>query len=240
MKNPEKPGKMPVLIAGFLLLALGPLFSQDLFQQGEDAFMNNQPEKTVTLLTPLAEGGSSKKETYLYLGIALQQLGRYSEAVSAFSRGVEKTLPPYDRLYFNMGNNYFLLNQDTDAERAFGRAIQENSRLASAYLNRANTRMRMTKYRDAAADYRVYLIQAPDSPQKAAIEDLINRLDGYLASEEQRKQQEAAARAAEEERQRALLASVLSSLENAESDTVNMRAESEDVESLDLELDIED
>ena len=232
-------GKTLTLILFFLTAAL-LLSAQDLLKEGETAFLNNEPEKAVTLLSPVVDSGPTAKEPYLYMGISLQQLGRYSDAVAVFTKAVEKTLPPYDKLYFNMGNNYFLMEKDTDAERAYGRAIQENNRLSSAYLNRANTRMRLTRYRDAVADYRMYLIQKPDSPQKPVIEELINRVESFMMSEEERKQQEEAARLAEEERQKALLQSVLSSLQNADEATVNMRAESESIQSSEIELDIAD
>jgi len=154
--------------------------------------------------------------------------------------GINYGLPPYGNLYFNMGNNYFLLDQNEAAERAFSKAIEENGAFTDAVLNRANTRMRLEKYVAAIGDYRLYLLQEAESPQKDAIEELIARVQAYLAQVELEKQEEDARRAAEAERQRALLAAVLSSLENADDDTVNMRADSEDIETFDMELDIED
>lgn len=246
--TPAERGKKAMTGKGricfFIILGLAvtglSLPAQDVFSQAEEAFMSNQPDKVVTLLAPLVDSGTSRKQVYLYQGVALQQLGRYSDAVSALSRGVEKTLPPHDVLYFNMGNNYFMMNRDSDADRAYGRAIQENSGYTPAYLNRANTRMRLGRHNEALGDYRFYLLQNPGSSQRATIEELIRRVEGYLASEEQRKQDEEAARLAEEARQKALLDSVLQSLQNLDSETANLQAGSEDIETFDPGLDIAD
>ena len=228
------------LIFSFLLLLPVIIWGQDLFDQGEEAFLNNDPESALIYLEPLAEQGSSDNRVYMYLGIAMQQLGRYQGAVDIFKKGIEHGLPPFDSLYFNMGNNYFIQGQDDAAERAYSKAIEQNGQMAGAFLNRANTRIRSAKYINAVSDYQLYLKLDADSPQRDVIEALISKVQAYLAEEERIRQEEEVRRAVEAERQRALLASVLSSLENAEDDTVNMRAESEDIESFDMELDIED
>ncbi|MBI9103628.1 MAG: hypothetical protein JEY99_14535 [Spirochaetales bacterium] len=226
----------------FLLIMPLPIHSaeSELWKKGEEAFLNNQPEQAVSFLEPLTQEQVSDNQVYLYLGIALQQLGRFQRAVEVLTMGVNYGLPPYGRLYFNMGNNYFLLEENEAAERAFSKAIEEDGAFADAILNRANTRMRLEKYVTAIGDYRLYLLQESNSPQREAIEELILRVQAYLAEVELEKQEAEARRAAEAERQRALLASVLSSLENADDDTVNMRADSEEIESFDMDLDIED
>ncbi|MDR1893085.1 MAG: hypothetical protein LBQ61_00120 [Spirochaetales bacterium] len=235
----------PLVKAVFLILSLllcPALSAQEnsVFAEAEEAFLNNQPEKTAALLGPLVDGGSTRREVYLYQGIALQQLGRYTEAAAVFSRGVERTLPPHDKLYFNLGNNYFLLNQNADAERAYGRAIQENLSFAPAYLNRANTRMRMEQYPQAMDDYRAYLLRAPNSPQKQNIEDIIGRIDDYLKAEEARRVAEEERKAAEEARQRALMEGVLQSFQNLTNDTSNLQAESEGIQEVESFFDIVD
>ncbi len=225
-----------LLITTLFILPAG----EDLFSRGEEAFLNNNPELAVSFLEPAVDGGIRDKKAYLYLGIAMQQLGRYQKAVETFSLGIERTPPPYDTLYFNMGNNYFIQGQNDSAERAYSKALEENDTFAPAILNRANTRMRLDKWVKAIGDYRLYLIHEEDSPQKDVILELISRIQSFMAEQERLRQEEEAYRQAEEARQRALLESVLSSLDNAEDDTVNMRADSEDIESFEMELDIED
>lgn len=231
---------MAIIALLFLSGILYPLTAQDLLTMGKEAFLNNQPQEAITYLSSALEVKAGMKEHYLYLGIAYQQVGEYSRAVETFSRGIENTPPPHAKFYFNMGNNYFAAGNSEGAEQAYSRAVAQDERFNAAYLNRANTRMRMERYDEAVQDYKLYLLRVPEDSQRSVIEELIRRVEAFRVDEEQRKREEEERRRAEEERQKALLQSVLDSLQNAEDDTVNLRADSEDVEGFDMELDIED
>ncbi|GAH59279.1 unnamed protein product, partial [marine sediment metagenome] len=105
--------------------------------------------------------------------------------------------------------------------------------LESAYLNRANSRLKLEKMEGALADYIFYLRIAPNSPQREEIEKLIALLKGFLTTEESREQDEI-------QRQKDLLNQVLASLQNASEDTRNLSADSEQIEEEYDEIDIED
>ena len=139
-----------------------------------------------------------------------------------------------------MGNNFFAAGDFQGAERAFTQAVSQGSSPPQTYLNRANVRIKLEKLTDAVSDYRFYLLRVPDDPQKPVIEELIARIEAFQLSEAERKKMEEEQRRQEEERQRALLESVLKSLQNVEDDTVNLEADSEDVEGFEMEFDIED
>lgn len=222
------------------LLALLPLHAEDPLTLGREAFLNNQPREAVSYLSNALEAGGGTKNDYNYLGIAYQQLEEYFKAVEAFQKGIERTVPPHGQLYFNMGNNYFAAGDFQGAERAYTQAISQGTSPNHAYLNRANTRMKLEKFTDAVSDYRYFLLRVPDDPQRPVIEELIGRVEAFQLSEADRKRMEEEQRRQEEERQRALLESVLKSLETTKEDTVNLEAESEDVEGFEMEFDIED
>lgn len=227
----------------FMLILLLPAFSsiaQDSLELGRAAFLDNKPQEAISYLSNAVETGSASKDDYLYLGIAHQQMGDYGLAADVFETAITKTSPPHGRFYFNLGNNLFANGDIYDAETAFSKAISQDDSLTDAYLNRANVRMKLNKLSDAVGDYRYYLLRVPDAPQKETIEELIRRIEVFQMNEEERKRLEEEERQLEQERQRALLESVLNSLQNAEDDTVNLKADSEDVEDFDMELDIED
>ncbi len=235
IKGPYRP-----LTVLFFLFVFLPVFAEDPLELGRQAFFNNQPREAASYLSNGLESGSGTKNDYNYLGIAYQQLEEYDKAVAAFQQGIERTSPPHGQLYFNMGNNFFAAGDYSGAERAFTQAISQGSSPNQAYLNRANTRMKLEKLTDAVSDYRYYLLRVPADPQRPVIEELISRIEAFQLSEAERKQMEEEQRRQEEERQRALLESVLKSLETVEGDTVNLEADSEDVEGFDIEFDIDD
>ena len=240
MRLPEIKKTRPRIPVLLFLLAVLPLNAEEPLELGRKAFLNNQPREAVSYLSNALEAGGGTKNDYNYLGIAYQQLEEYYKAVEVFQKGIERTVPPHSQLYFNMGNNYFAAGDLQGAERAYTQAIAQGSSPNQAYLNRANTRMKQEKYTDAVSDYRYYLLRVPDDPQRPVIEELISRVEAFQLSEAERKRMEEEQRRQEEERQRALLESVLKSLETTKGDTVNLEADSEDVEGFEMEFDIED
>jgi len=224
----------------FLLAAVFSVSAQDSLELGRAAFLDNKPQEAISYLSNALETGVATKNDYLYLGISHQQMGDYFKAVQVFQSAIANTSPPHGQLYFNMGNNLFANGENPDAERAFTQAINQDGSLTSAYLNRANVRMKLDMLTEAVSDYRYYLLRVPDAPQKETIEELIRRIENFQMAEEDRLRLEEEEKRLEQERQKALLESVLNSLQNAEDDTVNLKADSEDVEDFDMELDIED
>ncbi|MBN2510794.1 MAG: hypothetical protein JXB03_10970, partial [Spirochaetales bacterium] len=83
-----------------------------------------------------------------------------------------------------------------------------------------------------------YLVFVPDTPKRAKIEEILGLLQAEIDAEETRRLTEEARRLEEEEKQRKLLESVLSSLDSASTDTKNLSAGTEDVETPEIELDI--
>ena len=235
-----KSGKIGPIAFLFVLFSLFPLTAQNLLEKGEEAFLNNQAREAITYLSTALEGKVGLKKHYLYLGIAYQQVGEYDQAVKTLAQGINKTPPPHANFYFNMGNSHFSDGQAEKAESAYSQAISRDETFNPPYLNRANARMHLERYQEAVQDYRLYLLREPEAPQREVIEELIRRVENYQAEETKRKEEEKERRRAEEEHRKALLQSVLSSLKDVEDDTVNLKADSEDIEEFNMELDIED
>jgi tetratricopeptide (TPR) repeat protein len=239
--------KIKIQVLVVLILFSSPLYSLSFFEDGEKLFLENRPNEALVKLEAALGEEKGNEMVYLYLGIIYEQLGDYNKAVSILELGLPFAGSQREKFYFNLGNNYFMLEKHARAEEMYSRILKSDSGYSSAYLNRANTRMRMEKYKDAVADYNRYLSLRPSAPQRQEIQQLISLLTAQFAGEERlkaeeerRKQEEMQREEREKKRQEELLKQVLSSLENATGDTTSFTAGSETIEVVEEELDIED
>ncbi len=216
------------------------LSSASMFEQGEKLLLNNQLSEAIVMFEGALEQDPMNTRTYFYLGNIYEIRKEYSSAVNILTKGLNTTGKETGRFYFEIGNNYFKDGDYISAADMYSRSIQNSSGFADPYLNRANSRVKSGDYTLAARDYRLYLNMVPASSQKTEIEKMISILELTVAEDERLRAEEEARRLAEEARQKALLDSVLQSLSNAGEDTTNISAESEDIEDIEVELDIED
>jgi tetratricopeptide (TPR) repeat protein len=216
------------------------LYSQNLFEEGEKLLLNNQLSDAAVMFEGAIEQEPENADAYLYLGYIYEVKQDYASAVSVMLKGVDVVDEKVETLYFNIANNYFKAGEYEKAVDMYTKAITKKSGYADAYLNRANTRVKSGAYPQALRDYKLYLNMRPADRQKDNIEKMISMLEINIAEQETRRKQEEQQRLAEEERQRALLESVLDSLSTAGSDTTNLSAESERIDDIEIELDIED
>jgi tetratricopeptide (TPR) repeat protein len=106
------------LIAAALIVAAGPLFSQD-FRAGPDG----------------ESGAKNDAESYLNSGRAYSEKGDYDRAVADFDQAISID-PDYAEAYYNRGTAY---SKKEDYDRAmtdFDRAISIDPDYAKAYNNR--------------------------------------------------------------------------------------------------------
>ncbi len=221
---------MAVIIS--LLLSL-ILTASSMLGEGEKLFLENKPREAEVILKEALLENPENEKIYLYLGIIYEQLGDLQKAIRILKRGLNVAKEYKHLFYLNLGNNLFGQEEYSLAEEMFAEAVNIDGKLESAYLNRANSRLKLEKMEGALADYIFYLRIAPNSPQREEIEKLIALLKGFLSEEESRNQEEI-------QRQKDLLKQVLNSLQNASEDTRNLSADSEQIEEEYDEIDIED
>lgn len=239
----EKNSNRSLLVCLFLIsFPLFPIYTADnaFWEQGETLMMNDKPGEAIPLLESALEVDPGNEKIYLYLGLAYQQTGAYAESVQVLRDGVSRTEKSRDRFYYNIGNGLMLLENYSLADEFFTKAIKENPALHQAYLNRANSRVRQEALSDSVRDYKVYLSLNPGAEQRESIEKMIALLEQTVQERREQRLAEEARRREEEARQKALLDSVLQSLDNADSDTTHLSAESEDIQDTELEIDIEE
>lgn len=224
----------------FICIIVTGLGAQSMFEEGENLLLNNQLKDAAMMFEAVIEQEPDNVQAYLYLGYIYEVKQDYNSAISVLSDGVVKTSSKQEQFYFNIANNYFKSGDFEMAASMYSRSMQGRSGFAEPYLNRANCRVNTGEYSLAVRDYNLFLNMKPDDPQRPKIEKMISLLELSIVEDENRRQDEEQRRIAEAARQKALLDSVLNSLSNAGSDTTNLSAESENIEDIEIELDIED
>ena len=226
-----------VLIMG-TCLAVMPAAAKTLLEQGEDLFMQNKPGAAVSLLENALNQAPNNPKVYLYLGICYEQLGQHQKAIEILSRGASLPGANVSLFYYDVGNNYFALKDLKNAEAMYTKAIQLGGSFVPPNLNRANLRVQTKQYKSAVNDYTVYLNLNPSDPQAPTIQKMIALLSNQITSEEQRVAAEKQKQAEAEAKRKAILDSVLNSLNNASSDTKNMSGGNAQIENKTEPLDI--
>lgn len=237
-----------ILVSLFMLMA--PFYALDAqatttqnaserFTKAEDSFFRNKPREAIPLLEMIISEDPANIKAALYLGIAYQQVNRLDDAIALYKKLLNRSDVDVAQVAFNLGNVYFTKGNAAFAEEYYTLAIQKNESFSSAYLNRANARIKMGNFSEALKDYTNYISLEPASPKRPQIEQLMALIQGQFAAEERKKQEAQAAAQAEEERRKRLLEEVSASLQAASEETKGLQAPSEDVQSYDGEFVLE-
>jgi tetratricopeptide (TPR) repeat protein len=211
--------KTRIVLLFAALAVLGPVFAQEQgagtgtagplvasipnpdFVRGEELFIRNMPAEALPFLEKAFVADQTDLEGALYLAMCYEQLDKLDEAITIYRRILPTGGDESARIAFNLGNIYFKKGSNSSAEQFYTQAIRTDPAFASAYLNRANTRIKTASLRDALGDYERYLYLEPQSPKRPQIERLIGLIQEEFASEEIRRlMAEESARAAEETR----------------------------------------
>jgi tetratricopeptide (TPR) repeat protein len=232
------------LFALFCLRAAAPQASRgaaaDAFAAGEDLFRNNKPAQAIGFLEDAIGSDPSKEMAYLYLGVAYMQTGKTEDAISVLKRGQAKA-SDYPYLFsYNLGTCYFVQGKNSFADDMYSKSISLRPDYAPAWLNRANARMNLKRYPDAAADYAEYLSLEPATPQRPSIEKVIKLIGDSIAEADKKKAEEDRKKAEEEARKARLLSDVEDSLKQAAAQTQSISAGAEGAQGYDSESELAD
>jgi tetratricopeptide (TPR) repeat protein len=232
--------KKKLMFLTLIILSVYQLIGQSMFEEGEALLLENRLSDAAVLFEGVIDQDPGNAAAYLHLGYIHEVKQDYDAAVKVLSRGLTSVDTEQDKFYFNLANNYFKAEDYETAADMYSKAVRSRSGFAEPYLNRANCRVNTGEYSLAVRDYRLYLNMKPDDRQRSSIEKMISLLELTIVEDDKRREDEEQRRLAEATRQKALLDSVLNSLSNAGSDTTNLSAESENIEDIELDLDIED
>ena len=209
-------------------------------QKAEEAFLNGKLDEAKSLYLNALKTSPADANIYLNLGFIYEKNREYQTAISYYQKGIPYAGTQLGTFYKNIGNSYYFINDFENAEKMYSSGISSVPPSYSCYFHRGNTRVKLGMYEGAVDDYQTFLTMQPDTPQRVNIELMIERLQYAIDNAEAIRLAEEAKRLEEEERQRKLLESVLGSLEEVSDETKNLSAESDEVESTEVEIDIVD
>ncbi len=224
---------MKLALSALLLLALLRVGASTLLEEGEALYLQNRPREAGIVLEQALREDPDNERVYLYLGVVYEQLGNPQRSIEIMRRGLDVARELKPALYFNIGNNQYKQGDYILASEMYTNALFLDPTMSGAFLNRANSRLKMDQYESALADYLVYLRLAPASSQRSEVEQIIQIIKDLLGAEERDRQEKLA-------KQKALMDDVLNSLKNASADAKNVSAGSEDVDAKFEDSDIED
>ena len=228
-----------VLFFTVYFITVSALFSQTSFIRGEELFMQNKPADALVFLENAVIEDPAHIKAYLYLGIVYEQLNKLDDAIAVYRRIINRdpSLDPY--IATNLGNIYFRKGDLKNAEAYYTQAIAADTSFSSAFLARANTRIKNNALHDAISDYERYLALNPGSAQRTQIERLILFIRTEAAAEERRKLiAEQNAREEAERRQR-ILDDLAASLQSAAGGSQGLSSGAENVEGYDGEFELD-
>ena len=228
-----------IILVYILLFTAVFCYGQSNFSRGEELFMQNRPAQAAVFLENAVSDDPANALSWLYLGIAYEQLDRLDEAIAAYRRILPTAGNLSANIANNLGNVYFHKGNTEMAEQYYSQAIGFNSAYSKAYLGRANTRIKAGNLRNAITDYEQYLTLEPRSSQRSKIEQLVTFLRADFAAEERRRiMAEEEERRLVEERQR-ILESVSASLQSAADFSQGISSGVESVEVYEGEFELE-
>ncbi|PIE98259.1 MAG: hypothetical protein CR988_03965 [Treponema sp.] len=222
----------------YFLIGATETNAQTTLEDGLRYIKKNEPDKAIAILYKETKNPNANPKVYLYLGVACIQSGKYLDAVTWLTTGKERDFTQKHLYSYNLGNAYFMQNLLEKAHTEYSEAIIQNANYASAFLNRANTEIKLEKFTAALQDYKTYLELKPNSPQRPAIEAIINLLEENEKQAELAKLAEEAKKIAEQKRKKEFLNNVndsLNSIDNAESISAGSEGTIDYTEEGDLE-----
>jgi len=219
-----------LIFIGTLMILSVFCYGQSNLARGEELLMQNNPSQAVVFLERALAEDPADVKINLYLGIVYEQLGRSNDAITIYTRILPRAGNLSANVANNLGNVYFQRGNNEEAERFYTQALAFDSVYSSAYLGRANTRIKSGHLLNAVTDYEQYLTLEPRSSQRDNIERLVNLIRTEIATEEMRRlMAEEEARRLAEERQR-LLDSVSASLQSLSDSSRGISSGAEGVE----------
>ena len=132
--------------------------------------------------------GRANGDVYNYLGLAYFQIGDFKKSIEVFDAALKNPVTNKIIIQYNRGNTFYAMKDYPKAANCFSFSIEQDKKFAPAYLNRANSYLKMKRYLEAIGDYTNFLKLDPKNPQRAKIIKLI----GLLKEELKRLEQEAA------------------------------------------------
>ncbi len=154
--------------------------SAESFEKGRKYFRKNQPQLAIPYLENAILDSEIDPSAYIYLGVSYYQTAQFEKAIIIDEAGMKIKDGNTSILAYNGGNAAFSLGDFDRADVMFSLSLTADPMYASAWLNRANTRMKQDRLDKAIDDYKQFLYLAPNDEQAPRVQILIGLLQEEL------------------------------------------------------------
>ena len=167
------------------------LCGADSYSSGLNAYREGREAEAVSYLEKSLTENPVNDGAYLYLGILYQKSGMAAQAEQAMRTGRDLDGTYHYEITFNLANLYYGAARYEEAQEQYSYLASSVSPFRTkALLNRANMAVNQKAYQQAIDDYLAYLMEVPDTPQRANIEKMVALLKQQLQEEERKKLEE--------------------------------------------------
>ncbi len=150
------------------------------FEKGKKYFKQNQPQLAIPYLENAILDENTDPAAYIFLGVSYYQTAQFEKAINIDEVGMKKKDSNTSILAYNGGNAAFSLGDFNRADVMFSLSLTADPLYPSAWLNRANTRMKQDRLDKAIDDYKQFLYLAPNDEQAPRVQILIGLLQEEL------------------------------------------------------------
>ncbi len=152
---------------------------EELLAAAQDGINAGRPDSALIPLKEAIQLSEADFRVHLLTGVAYEMLRDYKAAIDALL--VARSLAPeVKEIPFDLGNNYFALQQYSAAVDSYSGAIRVDPTFAKPYLNRANALINLREVHEALLDYQRYQTLIPSPRADVAL--MISRLEAYEAT----------------------------------------------------------
>ncbi len=178
-KEMHLPRRLLILLAAILLSNCASIghrqsASDKMYYEAYIYLYNNDYSTSIELLSDLIAMDQAYTQAYILRAYAFERENLLDTARQDLL-SAEAIDPNNHVIHYNLGNVYFRLKDYEKAVEQYTISISMNGKHQFSYLNRASAFMTLHKWKEALADYRVYITLSDD--QKDTILKVISILE---------------------------------------------------------------
>lgn len=150
--------------------------SNQIMEEAISLFDEQNFTGAIALLNRSVEIDNDNYGAYVNRAYAYENINDLDKAATDLEHVITTSPSTGEITYFNLGNVYFKQSKFTEAITAYTTALQYNSRLRGAFLNRGNSYVSVKNYEAAISDYESFLKLLNQKESRPEVIQMVNLL----------------------------------------------------------------